>query len=104
MYCVPGRKYVLERAETRRKSFRTLDIRCGTSAKVTTRVYRRVLEMGIVDAWRMRSGMGRGGVVTMMEGIPRRRVAAFSTRMAVEEKGDAEESWKKSRINGMKGR
>jgi hypothetical protein len=30
--------------------------------------------------------MGRGGVVTMMEGMPRRRVAAFSTGVAIEEK------------------
>lgn len=51
-------------------------------------MYCRVLDIGIVDAWRMRSGIGRGGVVTRMEGIPRMRVAAFSTCMATEEKDD----------------
>jgi hypothetical protein len=50
VYYVPGRKYVLHRAETRRKSFRMLDIQSGTSARPTTRAYKRVLEMGIVDA------------------------------------------------------
>jgi len=41
---------VLERAETMRKSFKTLDNHFGTSAKATTRVYKTVLEMGIVVA------------------------------------------------------
>jgi hypothetical protein len=36
--------------------------------------------------------MGRGGVVTMMEGMARRRVAAFSTGRAIEEKDDIDDS------------
>jgi hypothetical protein len=38
--------------------------------------------------------MGRGGVVTRMEGMPRRRVAAFSTGVAMEEKGRVDASCK----------
>ena len=86
---------MLKRAEIRRKSFKTLDTRFGTSAEATMRAYTRVLEMGIVVACRMRSGMGSGGVVTIMEGMPRRRVAALSTESAIEEKCDTDVSWKK---------
>jgi hypothetical protein len=83
---------VLKRAEIRRKSFKALDTRFGTSAEATTRAYKRVLEMGIVVACRMRSGMGSGGVVTIMEGMPRRRVAALSTESAIETKCDTDVS------------
>jgi hypothetical protein len=85
---------VLKRAEMRRTSFRTLDTCSERSASTITRVYSRVLEIGIVDACRIRSGMGRGGVVTRMEGMPRRRVAAFSTGVAMEEKGRVDASCK----------
>lgn len=83
---------MLEIAEMTRKSFRTLAIHFGTRAKATTRVYKRSLEIGIVDARRMRSGIGSDGVVIMMEGMPRRRVAAFSTGRVMKEKGDRDES------------
>jgi hypothetical protein len=39
---------VLKRAEMRRTSFKTLDTSSETSASTTTKVYNKVLEMGIV--------------------------------------------------------
>jgi len=82
-----GRKYVLVRAETRSMSLRIFATSAGARARVTTRMYRRVLEIGMVDKWRIRSGIGRDGVVVNTDGMPRRRVEAFRTGMAIEETG-----------------
>ena len=64
-------------------SFRTTEARRGTSASPAGRSDRSTLEIGKVVEWRIRSGIGSGGEVTMSEGILRSSVAALKKAMAL---------------------
>jgi len=48
----------------------------GESASPRVINDKNVLEMGMVVAWRMRSGIGRGGAVMRRVGMPKSSVAA----------------------------
>ena len=72
----PGRKYVLKKADKSRTSFMTTEIFAGESARARVISDKSVLEIGMVVAWRMRSGIGRGGAVMRRIGMPKSSVAA----------------------------
>jgi hypothetical protein len=55
-------------------SLRTLNIRGGTRERRMTMMNVRVLDKGIVVDCRIRSGIGRGGVVMRIDGIADSRV------------------------------
>lgn len=83
----------------------------GTSARSMTRINSRDLESANVVDLRIRSGMGRAGVVISTEGIPRRSVAAFSdaTRGLILSTGalwlgkDSCKGWGRNRSGGRRG-
>lgn len=62
-------------------SLHTWDILTGRRERTVTMTKSKVLDRGIVVLRRTRSGIGRDGVVTMIEGIPRSKVRAPRDRM-----------------------
>jgi hypothetical protein len=70
-----GRKYVPISAQTITTSLSTFAISC-TNERPSTVPNNNVFDIGIVVVCLIRSGMGKGGVVMMIEGMPRRRVIA----------------------------
>lgn len=82
MWTRAGRKKVLAHADATRTSLRTRAMRAGTRDRRTTRTKTRYFERGIVIARRMRSEMGRDGVVTSTDGMASSRVNEFNTAIA----------------------
>lgn len=78
---LPGRKYVLDSAHTRRTSLRTPATFDGTMDSRSTIVNMMTRDIGIAVDRRIFSGIGRDGVVTRIEGIARRSVIALSDVM-----------------------
>lgn len=78
---------MLEKADRRSVSLRTVDIFSGASANAAISTDKSTFDIGTAVAWRMRSGMGRGGVVMMRVGILRRRIMALSMETAVDTDG-----------------
>lgn len=78
---LPGRKYVLDSAHTRRTSLRTPAMFDGMMESRRTIMKIMTREIGIVVDRRIFSGIGRDGVVTRIDGIARRSVIAFSDVM-----------------------
>jgi hypothetical protein len=79
MWMSAGRKNVPAHAHTRRASLRTRAAHVGTRESAATSVKVRYFESGMEVARRMRSEMGREGVVTSTEGIASRRVRVLRT-------------------------
>lgn len=98
MRYVPGRKYVLESAQTRSTSLRTRDTRVGTRERRATMRKMRNLDNENDTVRRTRSGTGRDGDVTRMEGIASSRVIAFSDAMTGCSR-DAGVSWDNCDVN-----
>lgn len=82
MWTRAGRKKVLAHADATRTSLRTRAMRAGTRDRRTTRTKTRYFERGIVIARRMRSEMGRDGVVTSTDGMASSSVNEFNTAIA----------------------